>query len=355
MPLEKSGSSGAFKRNVSTLMHDVGNSPHVQSRAQALAIAYSNQRRNRADGGQVNSDPVRAVMSALAAGSGGTGVGANPASSAMGPSPFTPQTSPYSPGVSSGVAPPQANTMASMPAPVVPGAGTTVSMPQGQGVLPASSDQRVMLPPPVNPIPETVAGMPPQTGMMQRYNRGGATNRAAGGFNMAKAPHLDSSWQTRQEARSMMHTGPILSTVPGRTDNHRARVPSGSYVLPAQHIASMGQGNSVAGLSLANSLFGGGGPYGSGGMRMAHGPGAPRPRMPRQGRFAAGGRPAAKEDHIPVDVMLSGGEYVIEPAVVRAIGKGSLKNGHTILDAWVMATRKREIQTQRKLPPPAKK
>jgi hypothetical protein len=49
MPLNKSGSPEAFKGNVKTLMGEVGQSPHVQSRAQALAIAYSLKRRARAD------------------------------------------------------------------------------------------------------------------------------------------------------------------------------------------------------------------------------------------------------------------------------------------------------------------
>ena len=45
MPLDHSKSPGAFRTNVSTLMHDVGKSPHVQSREQALAIAYNTARR----------------------------------------------------------------------------------------------------------------------------------------------------------------------------------------------------------------------------------------------------------------------------------------------------------------------
>lgn len=44
MPLKKSASKAAFKSNVKTLMGEVGKSPHVQSRAQALAVAYSEQR-----------------------------------------------------------------------------------------------------------------------------------------------------------------------------------------------------------------------------------------------------------------------------------------------------------------------
>ena len=51
MPLIHSKSDKAFKQNVSTLMGEVGKSPHVQSREQALAIAYSTKRRGRQMGG----------------------------------------------------------------------------------------------------------------------------------------------------------------------------------------------------------------------------------------------------------------------------------------------------------------
>lgn len=45
MPLKHSASKKAFQSNVKTLMGDVGKSPHVKSKAQALAIAYSEKRR----------------------------------------------------------------------------------------------------------------------------------------------------------------------------------------------------------------------------------------------------------------------------------------------------------------------
>ena len=54
MPLQRSSSPQAFKTNVRTLMGEVGKSPHVQSRQQALAIAYETQRRaGRQEGGSV--------------------------------------------------------------------------------------------------------------------------------------------------------------------------------------------------------------------------------------------------------------------------------------------------------------
>ena len=47
MPLKKGKSKKAFKDNVEKLMGEVGKSPHVQSRDQALAIAYAEQRRGK--------------------------------------------------------------------------------------------------------------------------------------------------------------------------------------------------------------------------------------------------------------------------------------------------------------------
>jgi hypothetical protein len=56
MPLQ---GPGHFKENVRTLMHEVGKSPHVQSREQALAIAYAKER-GRQEGGSVQARLKRA-------------------------------------------------------------------------------------------------------------------------------------------------------------------------------------------------------------------------------------------------------------------------------------------------------
>jgi hypothetical protein len=58
MPLISGSSPAAFKQNVRTLMGEVGKSPHVQSREQALAIAYSKQRRGRAEGGAASAQDL---------------------------------------------------------------------------------------------------------------------------------------------------------------------------------------------------------------------------------------------------------------------------------------------------------
>lgn len=62
MPLLKTGSEAGFKKNVSTLMGEVGKSPHVQSRDQALAIAYDIKRRNRAEGGGMHVGPIKSSV-----------------------------------------------------------------------------------------------------------------------------------------------------------------------------------------------------------------------------------------------------------------------------------------------------
>lgn len=53
MPLLEGSSDEVRNANIRTLMGEIGKSPHVQSREQALAIAYAKQRRGRAEGGTV--------------------------------------------------------------------------------------------------------------------------------------------------------------------------------------------------------------------------------------------------------------------------------------------------------------
>lgn len=145
--------------------------------------------------------------------------------------------------------------------------------------------------------------------------------------------------------------GPIVSSVPGRTDNHPMDVGSGSYVLPADHVSSLGQGNTLAGMEYLKKI----GPHGIKKMAAAGGPKVPK--IPRLGlkrkKFAEGGAP---EDHAgsPVPINAAGGEFVIPPEDVAIIGDGDLQRGHAILDHWVVSNRKKHVKTLRKLPGPAR-
>src|SRR5258705_5179557 len=156
MPLDHSKSPGAFRTNVSTLMHDVGKSPHVQSREQALAIAYNTARR----------------------------------------------------------------------------AGAKM---------------------------------------------------ASGGFT----PPMGERFAARQQFRE----GFLHSSVPGRTDKLPITVGGGSYVLPADHVAALGQGNSNAWANIVSKIFKSC-PYGSAPTPL-RGTGVKGPhlnRTPKAPKLAPGGR-----------------------------------------------------------------
>ena len=163
--------------------------------------------------------------------------------------------------------------------------------------------------------------------------------RASGGMTPA-TPRADSE---------KLHTGPIHSSVAGRTDHLKMNVPSGSYVIPADIISAMGEGNTMAGFKLAEKVFSNpgswmtGAPYGES-MEPYDEPMSPYGmEMPKK---AAGGA----TDGVPI--VAAGGEYVIAPEHVRHIGKGDMDAGHRHLDAFVKKFRARTVDTLKKLPGP---
>lgn len=142
------------------------------------------------------------------------------------------------------------------------------------------------------------------------------------------------------------HVGPIRSHVAGRTDHLPMHVPSGAYVLPADIVSAMGEGNTSAGFRVAKSVFSqpfygdavpGGRPYRQGPEPY----GQPEPR-------AAGGRAP------PVPIVAAGGEFVIHPRDVMRLGRGSLEDGHSTLDEFVKRMRAKTVRTLKNLPGPKK-
>jgi hypothetical protein len=125
------------------------------------------------------------------------------------------------------------------------------------------------------------------------------------------------------------HTGPIHSAVAGRTDHLPMHVPSGSYVIPADIISAMGEGNTMAGFKIMTDI-----------TKMYGG-------LPKA--FANGGMTG---ENVPI--VAAGGEYVIPPEVVINIGKGDMEIGHTELDEFVKKMRAKTVDTLKKLPPPKK-
>lgn len=140
-----------------------------------------------------------------------------------------------------------------------------------------------------------------------------------------------------------LHVGPIHSPVAGRTDHLPMHVPNKSYVVPADVVGGMGQGNTIAGFKHLRRMFSGvpygghGGPYNSSG-----GPyGEPLPHRATGGEVDQG-----------VPIIAAGGEYVLTPDEVRQAGEGDVDLGHEVLDEFVKRMRAKIIKTMAHLPGP---
>ena len=133
------------------------------------------------------------------------------------------------------------------------------------------------------------------------------------------------------------HVGPIISSVPGRTDSHNIQVPQNSYVFPADFVSSLGENNTLAGMQVINQMFEGKAKF--------------KTKPPRRSKlgFAAGG-----ETQGDIAIAAAGGEVVIPPEAIAAVLGADMGKAHRVLDKWVMDRRKAHISTLKKLPPPAK-
>ena len=156
-----------------------------------------------------------------------------------------------------------------------------------------------------------------------------------------------------------LHTGAIKAPVAGRTDHLPMHVPSGSYVIPADIISAMGEGNTMAGFKQMKRIFGGT-PYGGGKQpyNVKGGPYGMSSDMPYgQGAGPYGGELPGKAEGGETDsvpIVAAGGEYVLSPEEVRMVGQGDLEVGHKVLDEFVKRYRKETINTLKKLPGPKK-
>lgn len=157
--------------------------------------------------------------------------------------------------------------------------------------------------------------------------------------------------------------GLVSGSGPGRTDTVPTRVPSGSYILPADVVAGLGHDNSQYGWQVVQKMMNTG-PFGTPLPRIGHAkPGLPNPpgmrnlkggidlKANNEHEVAAGGSPGGSD---PVDVKLANGEVVLHPEQVAHFGGGDVDRGHKVLDGFVMASRKKHIDTLRKLPKPKK-
>lgn len=189
----------------------------------------------------------------------------------------------------------------------------------------------------------------------RKYAEGGIACYAGGGGTESMSEAVP-SWirQQNYELESALNKGissPINSEVPGRTDQIPASVPTGSYVLPADVVSGLGEGNTLAGAAVISRMLKTG-PWGIDQPNHRGGSSIPAPPAhggSRRTHYAMGGQTGST-----AKIIVAGGEHILHPNDVARIGGGDLTRGHNILDTFVKKVRARTIQKLKKLPGPKK-
>ncbi len=176
-----------------------------------------------------------------------------------------------------------------------------------------------------------------------------AKKYAAGGV-------LDESRLGRLETHVPHPSGMLDSSIPGRTDKLPISVKSGSYVIPADTVSGLGEGNTMGGNKVIQHMLHQARVKSMGMPKMPKLPGSikmPSAKLRMRGAktlplasMADGGVPR----HIPI--IAAGGEFVVPPEDVANIGGGDLDKGHNALDKFVLKTRRELRQKLGRLKPP---
>lgn len=146
----------------------------------------------------------------------------------------------------------------------------------------------------------------------------------------------------KSDKHPKMFHGPLKAPIPGRTDRLPIHVSSGSYVLPADCVSSLGENNTEAGFAVVKKMI--------------------AEAKSRGGRVSLYKKYGIRGPyHRPVDssksavpCVVAGGEYILSPEEVEYFGDGDLQAGHKALDDFVKRQRAKHIKVLQKLPPPAK-
>jgi hypothetical protein len=132
--------------------------------------------------------------------------------------------------------------------------------------------------------------------------------------------------------------GPLKAPIPGRTDRMKVHVASGSYVIPADIVSGIAEGNTEAGFEIIKKMID---------DKKSQGG-----RVGMISKYGLNGKYHEARGKVPC--IVAGGEYILSPEEVELFGDGDLNAGHKVLDKFVLSQRNKLIKTLKKLPPPAK-
>ena len=172
----------------------------------------------------------------------------------------------------------------------------------------------------------------------------------AAALNMARKYQASGGKSTGKTTKDkVVHHGPINVAIPGRTDRLPIHVYSGAYVLPADIVSGLGEGNTLAGNRVIEKMLLDGSLSGKSAGGAAAALSASQNLKDKYGI-----RGPYHEDDALVPVIVAGGEYIIHPDQVTEIGEGDLDKGHAVLDAFVISQRRALRKKLGKLPGPAR-
>ena len=322
MPLMPGSSPSVISANIREML--ASGHPHAQAIAAALHAA------RRASGGYLAGtagSPVNTAALPTYTPQQPTSTGINPTSGLMN----TPQVGSFTLDPNTGAL--STGTQAALQA--LAQRGLTIGSPAAATTTPA----------PVVSVGNPNAGDTGAGG--EAFAKGG---RAMGGIPSAGEM---GGFGVRAEARGMDHpSGLVMSPIGGRSDHIPLNLPSGSYVMPADVISGMGQGNTLSGGHAFDSMIHGG-PFGTKLPMPKLGGTMPKPgSMPKMlgaQHFSRGGRTRGR-----IPVIVAGGERIVSPEEVMALSGGDIDKGHKLLDRFVVEARKHIIRHTAKLPGPVK-
>jgi hypothetical protein len=220
--------------------------------------------------------------------------------------------------------------------------------------IPPPAEGTVQLPPPPR-------SSPPEEGV---YSLGGLVQApgyyAAGGLGLSamRSHGTQAHYSGSNVKPAIKPPGVHLvnSNVPGRNDRIPMQARTGSFVLPADVVSGLGQGNTMAGAKMwGDAISSSVGPMGIQNVirrRTVKGP--PMPRTGSLGKtrgFADGG---AMDGEELTPIVVAGGECLVDPEFVCELGGGDPELGKKHLSNSVMTVRNHVIKHLKGLPRPVK-